>query len=351
VPVATALLLAGCGMSSPVDAPVSWWHQLQGGPIADLRPPPPGVNDPFPNLGQIPKKPVPTDATTRQNIADALSADRTVAERDAAMAPIVPAAAPPPPAAIPAATPAANAPARAPASGPASGPAATSPAQPNAGRTPTGSTVAGPAPGSAAGQDQQDQGGGISASLDAASAPPPPPTPQSPPAAAAPPGGAAVPASASLPPPPVPVPDAQPGVPPAFAAQPPAAPALPGMDIPRQPAPVQARMSPPPEPFPPPPNGAGSVNIGFAPGSAIVPSSLIAPLRTFMSQRGKRAVLVVGRGEAVSSDPALQGAGLQLGLERARALAAVLAANGTPAAAIRIGAEAGGRGAYLRLVD
>ena len=76
--------LAGCSGGSPLDAPIAWWHQLEGGPIADQRPPPPGASDPFPNLGQIPKRPTPTDPNTRQNIADALSADRTLAERDAA---------------------------------------------------------------------------------------------------------------------------------------------------------------------------------------------------------------------------------------------------------------------------
>ena len=30
--------------------PVSWWHDLQGGKIAEERPPPPGADQPYPNL-------------------------------------------------------------------------------------------------------------------------------------------------------------------------------------------------------------------------------------------------------------------------------------------------------------
>ncbi len=41
------LLLARCGPAhDPLDTPIAWWHNLQGGVIAEQRPPPPGVDAP-----------------------------------------------------------------------------------------------------------------------------------------------------------------------------------------------------------------------------------------------------------------------------------------------------------------
>jgi outer membrane protein OmpA-like peptidoglycan-associated protein len=102
------LLLAGCSMPATMN-PVDWWHGLEGGRIAQDRPPPPGVDAPYPNLGTIPAKPVPLDAATRGRIASALLADRANAQYAASLAPL--------PAAPAAAAAASNVPPPAPAAG------------------------------------------------------------------------------------------------------------------------------------------------------------------------------------------------------------------------------------------
>ena len=54
---ARAWLLAGCSSVPSSINPVSWWHDLQGGKIAEQRPPPPGADQPYPNLATVPPKP------------------------------------------------------------------------------------------------------------------------------------------------------------------------------------------------------------------------------------------------------------------------------------------------------
>jgi len=311
--VAALLALGGCGGRVSFETPFTVGHDREGGPIADQRPPPPGVDDPFPNLGSIPKRPSPTDPTTRQNIADALSADRTLAEREASLVPI----APPAPASVAKSAP------PAPAAG-TNAPPATSP----------------------------DQGGGISASLDAASAPPPPRAASPPPAAATPDP------FAGMAPPPAPSGTAaaqaapvQPGPLPALPDKPPAAPVLPGVAIPTMPPPAPAITGPAPVAPPLPANGPDVLALNFAPQSAILPESALAPLHAFAGRRGKRSIVITGRGEAASSNADVQAAALALGVERAQAIAAALTAAGTSPGAIRLATDAAGRGAWLRLVD
>jgi len=96
--------LAGCGTLDAVN-PITWYHDLEGGAIAQQRPPPPNSNAPYPNLGSVPDRPADSDATTRAGIANSLIADRSNAQYAAQVDP-VPAApaihAPPPaPAAAP----------------------------------------------------------------------------------------------------------------------------------------------------------------------------------------------------------------------------------------------------------
>ncbi len=137
---------------------------------------------------------------------------------------------------------------------------------------------------------------------------------------------------------------------PALPDKPPAAPVLPGLSIPTMAPPAPAVAGPPPV-APPPPNGPDVLALNFAPQSAILPEAALAPLRDFAGKRGKRSIAITGRGDAASSNPDVQAAALALGLERARAIAAALTAAGTPPGAIRLAAEAAGRGAWLRLVD
>ncbi len=88
VPLLLVLLLQGCASFPGSMNPVNWWHDLQGGKIAEQRPPPPGADEPYPNLATVPPKPAPPDAATLANIASALIADRTNAQHIAAAAPI-----------------------------------------------------------------------------------------------------------------------------------------------------------------------------------------------------------------------------------------------------------------------
>jgi hypothetical protein len=94
-------------VTAPFDQPIDWWHNLQGGAIADERPPPPGVGDPYPNLGTIPPKPTPTDAATRQALLAKLAGDRDRTDQLAVQDPIPAPGTPggPPPKAVPGAPP------------------------------------------------------------------------------------------------------------------------------------------------------------------------------------------------------------------------------------------------------
>ena len=73
---AAMVLLAGCSPTEGSVNPVDWWHALEGGRIAEQRPPPPNADAPYPNLSSVPARPVPTDAATRGRIATGLLADR-----------------------------------------------------------------------------------------------------------------------------------------------------------------------------------------------------------------------------------------------------------------------------------
>jgi outer membrane protein OmpA-like peptidoglycan-associated protein len=68
--------------------PTAWWHQLEGGRIAEQRPPPPNVNAPYPNFAGIPDRPVVTDPAQRRKIASGLVADNVNAKYGAGLAPL-----------------------------------------------------------------------------------------------------------------------------------------------------------------------------------------------------------------------------------------------------------------------
>ncbi len=129
-----ALALSGCAHGVGSYDPVTWWHRLEGGQIAQNRPQPPGINAPYPNLATIPSRPAALSARARAEAASSLLQD----QENGAYALAQPVAPPPPaPAAPPApgadalgarmaavgsqpaaAAPAATAPAPAPGSGP-----------------------------------------------------------------------------------------------------------------------------------------------------------------------------------------------------------------------------------------
>ncbi len=80
-------ILAGCSDRLP-DQALDLYHNLQGGPIAEQRPPPPGADDPYPNLGTTPARPPAADPAQQQRIEDTLAAQRDAADAAAARDPL-----------------------------------------------------------------------------------------------------------------------------------------------------------------------------------------------------------------------------------------------------------------------
>ena len=293
-------LLGGCSAVQRLndskltqDTPVDWWHSLQGGRIAEDRPPPPGASDPYPNLASVPPRPTPTDAATRRALTEQLRAERDRTDRAATRDPIVPAGA----TAAVAAAKAASAP-----------PAAAVPA----GTRPNGPASTGPAP-AAAPADEPSK-----AVLEAASAAPSPIVRQGAPPA---PAGAPPPASGPLPQLPT-------GAPPI--------PQLPGL-------PATAFAPATPKPLP-------ETVVAFAQGSAALPDSADPALRALAGLRAGGGMVVQAGGDADNAGPDRQAAAMPLGLARARAIQAALLADGVPATAIRIEAAGLGRTGVARLL-
>jgi outer membrane protein OmpA-like peptidoglycan-associated protein len=295
-------LLSGCASVPASINPVSWWHNLEGGAIAEQRPPPPGATDPYPNLASVPPKPKPSDPAAQQAIADGLIADRAHAQYQNAAAPI------PDPSSRTA----------------------------SPGLFGVGTAALPVAPGAPR------------AALSAASAPPAPATPPSSPSRAP---RSPVASSPLAPPPEAPAanataPDATEvaSLPP-LPTVPPPPPVLPGI-----PAPPPVASAPPP-PAPPPPVAQGSTAVLFPAGSPKIAPSAEDMLHGFAAKRGNAAIAVTGYGEAASDSPDAQSAAMALALARAQAITAVLTASGVPASAVVIDAQAAGRGGAVRLVN
>lgn len=284
--------LGGCGQQSSY-SPIDWWHGMQGGPIAGSRPPPPNADAPYPSLGSVPDRPAPPDSKAQAGIARGLAADRANALYANSSDPLTP----------PPAAPARPVPPPAPAGDPAE--------QSNASLEAAQSHRAAPAPAAPA---------PLAMKLAEAAAAPVP-------AAAA--AGAET---------------EMPAVPP----EPPPPPSLAGVRLPAGP-PTPAPVAPAPAPAPA--RAEEAVPIPFAAGSATLPQEALKPLRALVQRRGDAGIAVTGFGGAITSETAAQAAALPLGLARARAVAADLAALGVPAARIRIAAEPAGNGASARIVN
>jgi len=323
------LLLGGCetvqeayDSKLTLEEPVDWWHQLQGGEIAQQRPPPPGVADPYPNLGQIPARPTPTDPATRRALLAQLAGTRDRTKQEAAQEPIVwpvpdapkvPAAQPasqPPTAAAPTQAAAPPAP-----SAPLPAPPAAAPAQ-NADSDVSTMVFEGATPAPAASVPQRRP------------APDPNPPAAFAPAARPPARPPAVPGSAE------PVVS---GPVPALPAMAPPFPSLPGV-----PASTFAPATPRPRP---------SATFAFAPGSAVLAPSAEAALRALAGRRAGATIQVTAGGEARSAAPDAQAAALPLALRRTGAITAALIAAGVPAGSVRAEAVAPGRDGSARLVN
>jgi outer membrane protein OmpA-like peptidoglycan-associated protein len=357
---ALGLLLAGCSSFPSSMNPVTWWHDLQGGKIAEQRPPPPGADQPYPNLASVPAKPAEPDRAALTNIANALIADRTNTQHADAAAPIAdpsspnaspalfgkgtvpPPPPPPPPGIAPPGTPTAS----------ASLPAADAPPAPPAtvplARLPQSSSQASVRPGPAPAPAKAPVGAVQTAELPppdvaapAAGGPPPPgdaaPTTPATAAPLAPPGAAAQPTAQAAPSPALPT---APPPPPNLSSSAPAAPS----------STVPAAPGAPAAPAPATAGPAGTVSVTFVSGSADLPTTAASTLKTLAAQRGNGIIAVTGYGDADSNNPDAQSAALKLGLSRAQAMAAALASAGVPRSAVQVDAEAIGRGGAARLV-
>ncbi|MBV9750859.1 MAG: hypothetical protein JO157_18790 [Acetobacteraceae bacterium] len=316
--LAPALLLfaplAGCqrveqlyNSKLTADTPVDWWHQLEGGAIAEDRPPPPGASAPYPNLDQVPGQAPSVDSAAQRTLEAQLLAERDQVRRNVVQDPLSasppnqPVAPPPLPSdpdasrvvadaasATPGSSPAAPAPA--PQAAPAAAPAAAAPAAPSS-----------PAPTRAPSK--------AAASKAPAGTPP------------------ATAASASAPPP-----SGLPTVPDA----PPALPQLAGIDASLVPA---ASRPPPP-----------GVAISFRRGSAEVPLGAVGALQALAARRAGGAIAVSGGGDSGPS-PAAQAAALPLALRRANAVLNELVALGVPAGDVHATALATARGTRADLIQ
>ena len=69
------------------------------------------------------------------------------------------------------------------------------------------------------------------------------------------------------------------------------------------------------------------------------------------AKRGNGTIAITGYGDSESSDPDAQSAAVNLGLSRAQSIVDALKAAGVPGNAIRVSAEASGRGASLHLLQ
>jgi outer membrane protein OmpA-like peptidoglycan-associated protein len=324
-PATLVVLLSGCSSFPASMNPVTWWHDLQGGKIAEDRPPPPGADEPYPNLATVPAKPTEPDRAALANITNALIADRTNTQHLNAAAPLAdpssPSASPalfgkgtvpPPPPAPPPGTatasaslPAAEAQPAAPSPAASQGPATPAPAPAAPARAPVGavqSTALAP-PGAAA---QPAAEAGPPPQMSAA--PPPPANLAGAPAAPSRPATAAAPAPAS-----------EPGSP-------------------------QAVNAPATDP-------ASTVSVAFTNGSAALSATADDTLKRLAARRGAGTIVITGYGDDTASDPNAQSAALTLGLSRAQAMASALVSAGVPGSAVQVGAEASGRGGTARLVQ
>jgi outer membrane protein OmpA-like peptidoglycan-associated protein len=297
--------LAGAqGLSDPLAA----LHNAEGGAIAQPRPAMPNADAPYPNLSTVPDHPPPPDAAARKALAQKLVADRANAQYETTTEPL-PAPASPAPDAAAAAPPA------------------------------TGDDVMGAKMNATHSMPVRRP----TAVADASQ-----PATKTAPASTAP---VALPA-----PPPVATPAAPLGTLPPMAGAPPAPPAFGG--VAGTTAPTPAPVAPPPAaaPTPAPVDRAAALNapqvqIPFAAGSDTLSGDALATLKVFAERRGAHTIRVTGFGDVDSADASAQTAGLQLALNRARAVAAYLSNVGVPPESLRVTAEAQGTGAIALLSD
>jgi hypothetical protein len=128
-------------------------------------------------------------------------------------------------------------------------------------------------------------------------------------------------------------------------------------DLPATPPPPANFEGVPAEPLPTPrllpaslsPAPQGTT-VFFNEGSDALPANQTQALRDFLSHRRKQTIEIIGLGQATSDSPDGQLAAIELALRHARSVEAALAAMHVPQSAMRVGANAFGRGVVLRLI-
>jgi outer membrane protein OmpA-like peptidoglycan-associated protein len=101
----------------------------------------------------------------------------------------------------------------------------------------------------------------------------------------------------------------------------------------------------------PPPAAGMTATIVFVEGASNLSAPAADEVKAFASKRGNGTIAVTGYGDSVSSDPDAQSAAVNLGISRAQSIVDALKAAGVPGNAIRVSAEASGRGAALHLLQ
>lgn len=320
------LLLAGCQHRDFVDTSLDWYHQHEGGIVAQQRPPAPGAFAPYPKVGLTPTTaPELPSPALRQMVTNNLAAQRNLTLRTQAQTGTLTPVIPPPPGQAKAAAP--------------------KPAQPAA---QNGVQTA------AAGTPQLPPGT-MGAVLDAADSTPATPA-QAGAAPASPvpqPQKSAEPAkkAAKTEEPEIAMPEfdaskhaASPAVPqtlPAIPSAPPPPPSLPGFRVPSD-AMIPDKVHPDYDL-----SDQGGVIIHFLTGSDQLTPGQDNALQKLVSSRGNATLLLKCSGESVSMDASDQTQAVELGLLRARTLAAELARRGVPASAIHASSSAFGEGARI----
>jgi outer membrane protein OmpA-like peptidoglycan-associated protein len=101
----------------------------------------------------------------------------------------------------------------------------------------------------------------------------------------------------------------------------------------------------------PAPAGGASATIVFLERAVSLTPPAADEVKAFAAKRGNATISVIGYGDSTSNDPDAQSAALGLGLSRAQSIVDALKADGVPGTAIRVSAEASGRGASLQLLQ
>ncbi len=134
---------------------------------------------------------------------------------------------------------------------------------------------------------------------------------------------------------------------PAGPPRPPMLPGVAGFTRPTAPPVAPPVVAPAPAPRLP----RAPVAVAFPAGSATLPAEAVAALQALVRARGPSDLMVSAFGEAEGVSAEQQSAALELAFARAQAIAGVIRRAGVPDAALRVTAEALGRGGVARLAE